>query len=76
MTGSPDLNPRMGGFPSIGLKVVIVLAFHSLGHSVAPLEAESSTERPLSVRAAMICIVTLSALGWTAILLPLWAIAQ
>jgi len=56
--------------------VVIVLAFHSLGHSVAPLEAESSTERPLSVRAAMICIVTLSALGWTAILLPLWAIAQ
>jgi len=56
--------------------VVIVLAFHSLGHSVAPREAESSLERPLSVRAAMICIVTLSALGWTAILLPLWAIAQ
>jgi hypothetical protein len=66
----------VGGFLSIGLKVVIVLAFHSLGHSVAPLEAESSTERPLSVGAAMMCIVTLSALGWTAILLPLWAIAQ
>jgi hypothetical protein len=76
MTGSPDLKPRVGGFPSIGLQVVIVLAFHSLGHSVAPPEAESSLERPLSVRAAMICIVTLSALGWTAILLPLWAIAQ
>ena len=66
----------MGGFLSIGLKVVIVLAFHSLGHSVAPREAESSLERPLSVRAAMICIVTLSALCWAAILLPLWAIAQ
>jgi hypothetical protein len=66
----------VGGFLSIGLKVVIVLAFHSLGHSVAPLEAESNIERPISVRAAMMCIVTLSALGWTAILLPLWAIAQ
>jgi hypothetical protein len=58
------------------LKVVIVLAFHSLGHSVPPLEAQSGTERPLSVRAAMMCIVTLSLLGWTAILLPLWAITQ
>jgi hypothetical protein len=58
------------------LKVVIVLAFHTAGHSVAPLEAESSTERPLSVGAAMMCIVTLSVLGWTAILLPLWAIVQ
>ena len=76
MTGSPDLNPRAGGFPSIGLKVVIVLAFHSIDRSVARLEAESSTEQPVPVRAAIICIVTLSALGWTAILLPLWAIAQ
>jgi hypothetical protein len=76
MTGSPDLNPRAGGFPSVGLRVVIVLAFHSIGRSVAPLEAETSTERPLSVRAATICIVTLSVLGWTAMLLPLWAIAQ
>ena len=66
----------MGGFRSIGLKVVIVLAFHSLGHSTAPPETESSLERPLSVPAAMMCIVTLSALGWTAILLPLWAIAH
>ena len=66
----------MGGSASIGLKVVIVLAFHSLGHSIAPPEAESSLERPLSVPAAMMCIVTLSALGWTAILLPLWAIAH
>jgi hypothetical protein len=66
----------VGGFPSIRLKVVIVLAFHSLGHSVPPLEAESRTEGRLSVRAAMTCIVTLSVLGWTAILLPLWAIAQ
>ena len=76
MTGSPDLNPRAGRSSSIGLKVVIVLAFHSLGRSVAPLGAEGSTESPLSVRASMICIVMLSALGWTAILLPLWAIAQ
>jgi len=66
----------MGGFPSIGLRVVIVLAFHSLRHSAAPLEAESSTERRLSVRAAMMSIVTLSVLGWIAILLPLWAIAK
>jgi len=66
----------MEGLSSIGLKVVIVLAFHSLRHSAAPLEAESSSERPLSVRAAMMCIVSLSVIGWTAILLPLWAIAQ
>jgi hypothetical protein len=58
------------------LKVVIVLAFHSFGHSAAPPEAESRTERPLSVRAAMMCVITLSVLGWAAILLPLWAIAQ
>ena len=76
MTGSPDLKPRVGGSASIALKVVIVLAFHNLGHSIAPPEAESSLERPLSMPAAMMCIVTLSALGWTAILLPLWAIAQ
>ena len=76
MTGSPDLNPRAGGFPSVGLRVVIVLAFHSIGRSVASLEAKSNTERPLSVGAAMMCIATLSVLGWTAILLPLWAIAQ
>jgi hypothetical protein len=66
----------MEGLSSIGLKVVIVLAFHSLRHSAAPLEAESSTDRPLSARAAMMCIVSLSVIGWTAILLPLWAIAQ
>ena len=66
----------MEGLSSIGLKVVIVLAFHSLRHSAAPLEAESSSECPLSVRAAMMCIVSLSVIGWTAILLPLWAIAQ
>jgi len=53
-----------------------VLAFHSLRHPVAPLEAENRTERPLSARAAMTCIVGLSVLGWAAILLPLWAIAQ
>jgi hypothetical protein len=56
--------------------VVIVFAYHSLGHSVAPLKAESSTEQPLSVRAAMMCIAASSVLGWTAILLPLWAFAQ
>jgi hypothetical protein len=66
----------MGGFTSIGLRVMIVLAFHSLRHSAASLEAASSTERPLSARAAMVSIVTLSVLGWTAVLLPFWAIAQ
>jgi len=66
----------MEGFPSIGLRVVIVLAFHSLRHSAASPEAASSTERPLSARAAMMSVVTLSVLGWTAVLLPLWAIAQ
>jgi hypothetical protein len=66
----------MGGFASIGLRVMTVLAFHSLRHSAASLEAASSTERPLSPRAAMISIVSLSALGWTAVLLPFWALAQ
>jgi hypothetical protein len=66
----------MGGFASIGLRVMTVLAFHSLRHSAASLETASGRERPLSPRAAMISIVSLSALGWTAILLPLWAIAQ
>jgi hypothetical protein len=58
------------------LKVVIVTAFQSLRHSTAPPEAKSITERRLSLRAAMMCVLTLSVLGWTAILLPLWAIAQ
>jgi hypothetical protein len=66
----------LGGFPLIGLRVVIMLAFHSLRHSAVPLEAASSTERPLSMRAAMMSIAALSVLGWTAVLLPLWAIAQ
>jgi hypothetical protein len=56
--------------------VVIVLAFHSLGHSAASLEAQSVAERPLSAGPAMMCVVTLSLVGWAAILLPLWAIAQ
>jgi hypothetical protein len=55
---------------------MIVLAFHSLRHSAASLEAASGSERPLSARAAMMSIATLSALGWAAVLLPLWAIAQ
>ena len=70
------LTPGVGGFPSIVLKVVIVLAFQSLRHSAEVLEAEAGAERRLSPRAAMMCIATLSVLGWTAILLPLWAIAQ
>jgi hypothetical protein len=53
-----------------------VLAFHSLPHSSTPLEAETGAQNPLSVRAAMMCMVTLSVLGWAAILLPLWAVAQ
>jgi hypothetical protein len=65
----------VGGFCAIGLKVVIVLAFRGFGHSAASLEA-SGIERPLSAGAAMMCIVTSSLLGWAAILLPLWVIAQ
>jgi hypothetical protein len=53
-----------------------VLAFHSLRHSTASLEAASSTEHPLSPRAAMMSIATLSALGWAAVLLPFWMVAQ
>jgi hypothetical protein len=56
--------------------VVIVLAFRGFGHSAASLEAQSGIERPLSAGAATMCIVTLSLLGWAAILLPLWVIAQ
>jgi hypothetical protein len=56
--------------------VVIVLAFHGFGHSTASLEPQSSAARPLSAGAAMVWIVTLSLLGWAAILLPLWAVAQ
>jgi hypothetical protein len=70
------LTPGVGGFPSIGLRVVIVFAFQGLRHSAAPVEAEGSTGRPVSVRAAMMCILTLSVFGWTVILLPLWAITQ
>jgi hypothetical protein len=65
----------VGGFCSTGLKVVIVLAFHRLGHAAASPEAQSGAERPLSAGAAMMGILTLSLLGWAAILLPLWAIA-
>jgi hypothetical protein len=56
--------------------VVIVLAFHGLGHSAASLEAQSGAARPLSAGPAMMCIVTLSLVAWAAILLPLWAIAK
>jgi hypothetical protein len=55
---------------------MIVLAFHNLRHSVALLEAATRGERPLSPRAAMMSIASLSVFGWAAILLPLWAIAQ
>jgi hypothetical protein len=55
---------------------MIVLAFHSLRHSEASLEAASGDERPLSARAAMMSIATLSVLGWAVVLLPLWMIAQ
>jgi len=51
-----------------------VLALPSFRHSATPLEAETNAQNPLSVRAAMMCIFTLSVLGWAAILLPLWAI--
>jgi hypothetical protein len=56
--------------------VVIVPAFHGLGHSAASLKAQSGAERPLSAGASMMCIITLSLAGWAAILLPLWAIVQ
>jgi hypothetical protein len=57
------------------LKVVIVLAFQSLRRSAGSLEAEASADRRLAPGAAMLSVLTLSAFGWTAILLPLWAIA-
>jgi len=66
----------VGGLPSIDWKVVIVLAFQSFRHSAGALEAEAGIERRLSPRAAMMSILTLSVLGWTAILLPLWTIVQ
>jgi hypothetical protein len=55
---------------------MIVLAFHNLRHSVASLGAASRGERPLSPRAAIMSIASLSVFGWAAILLPLLAIAQ
>jgi hypothetical protein len=66
----------MGGFTSNGLRVMIVLGFHSLRHSAASLKGASDTERPLSARAAMMSIVTLSMIGWTSVLMPLWTITQ
>ena len=69
------LTPAVGRSPAIGLKVVIVLAFQSLRYSAGTLEAEASADRRLPPGAAMLSILTLSALGWTAMLLPLWAIA-
>jgi hypothetical protein len=66
----------MGGFTPIGLRVMTVLAFHSLRHSAASLETASDCEHPLSARAAMMSIATLSVLGWAVVLLPLWMIAQ
>jgi hypothetical protein len=50
-----------------------VLALPGFHQSATPLEAETSGENPLSVRAAMVCIFAASVLGWAAILLPLWA---
>jgi hypothetical protein len=53
---------------------MIVLAFHRFRHSAASLEVVIGGDRPLSARAAMMSIATLSALGWAAVLLPLWAV--
>jgi hypothetical protein len=50
-----------------------MLAVHRSQHTVAALGAEPNAETPLSARSAMICIVTLSTLGWAVVLLPLWA---
>jgi hypothetical protein len=50
-----------------------VLAAHSTRYTGSVLETEPNGETPLPARSAMICIVTLSALGWAVVLLPLWA---
>jgi hypothetical protein len=50
-----------------------MLAVHGSQHTAAALGAEPDGETPLSPRSAMICIVTLSALCWAVVLLPLWA---
>jgi hypothetical protein len=50
-----------------------MLAVHGSQHTATALGAEPSGQTPLSPRSAMICIVTLSALGWVVVLLPLWA---
>jgi hypothetical protein len=70
------LTPGMAGSRSIDQKVVVVLAFPGIRHTGATLEAKLGGQPPLSVRAAMICILSLSVVGWAAILLPLWAVAQ
>jgi hypothetical protein len=53
-----------------------VLRYHSLRHSAAPPEAAGNAKCSLSARAVSLYVITLSVLGWTAILLPLWAITH
>src|SRR6266481_5638066 len=49
----------------------IVLAAHSTRYTGTALKTGPNGETPLAARSAMICIVTLSALGWAVALLPL-----
>ena len=50
-----------------------MLALRSPAHSLAPLQAQAAAETPLSARASVAWIAALSALGWSVVLLPLWA---
>ena len=51
-----------------------MLAAQGTRYVETALEAEPNPQTPLSPRSAMICIVSLSAVGWVVVLLPLWAV--
>jgi hypothetical protein len=51
----------------------IVLAAQGTRYADTALKAEPNPQTHLSPGSAMICIVSLSALGWAVVLLPLWA---
>jgi hypothetical protein len=51
----------------------IVLAAHGTRYSDTALEGDPDGQAPLSPRSAMMCILSLSAVGWVVVLLPLLA---
>jgi len=65
----------VGGSQPIDLKDSgIVLAPQGTRYADTALEAEPSPQPHLSPRSAMMCILSLSALGWAVVLLPLWTV--